>query len=169
MRMGWHDLLFAHWPFERSLVQAHLPNGMSVDTFDGQAWIAVVPFRMTDVAPRGVPAIPWMSAFPELNVRTYVSIDDKPGVLFFSLDATNPFAVRVARDGLSLAVSGRSHVDRIRWRVVQLPKSSHTSGRTIRELRGALSPDRRLFFRPTGDARTLADGTILPLHGQSPR
>lgn len=102
MRMRWHDLLFAHWPFLPEQIQTHLPNGMRVDTFEGQAWLAVVPFRMTDVAPRGVPAIPWMSAFPELNVRTYVTINDKPGVLFFSLDATNPIAVRVAKTAFHL-------------------------------------------------------------------
>ena len=59
--------------------------------------MGVVPFRMSDVAPRFVPAMPWMSAFPELNIRTYVSLQGKPGVWFFSLDATNPVAVRVAR------------------------------------------------------------------------
>jgi len=97
MRMSWHDLLFAHWSFEPESVRRLLPNGVELDTFDGLAWVAVVPFRMTGVAPRGVPAIPWMSAFPELNVRTYVKVDDKPGVWFFSLDATNAVAVRVAR------------------------------------------------------------------------
>ena len=68
-----------------------------IDRFDGTAWIGVVPFRMRDVAPRGVPALPWLSAFPELNVRTYVRVADKPGVYFFSLDAANPLAVRAAR------------------------------------------------------------------------
>ena len=97
MRMNWHDLLFAHWDFPPSVVQNLLPPGLSVDTFDDRAWVAVVPFRMSDVAPRGIPAMPWLSAFPELNVRTYVTIDDKPGVWFFSLDATNPVAVRLAR------------------------------------------------------------------------
>lgn len=103
MRMGWHDLLFAHWAFKPAKIQSLLPDGVEVDTYHGQAWIAVVPFHMTDVAPRGVPAIPWMSAFPELNVRTYVTLDGKPGVWFFSLDATNRVAVRVARYGFHLA------------------------------------------------------------------
>ena len=97
MRMRWHDLLFAHWSFPKEDIAALLPQGLEVDAFDGKAWVAVVPFRMTDVAPRFVPAVPWLSAFPELNIRTYVSIDGKPGVWFFSLDATNPIAVRVAR------------------------------------------------------------------------
>ena len=97
MRMSWHDLLFAHWPFSPSEVDHLLPKGITADTFSGDAWVAIVPFRMTDVAPRYFPALPWMSAFPELNVRTYISIDGKPGVWFFSLDATNPLAVRIAR------------------------------------------------------------------------
>ena len=95
--MRWHDLLFAHWPFEPQQISELLPNGIQLDTFDDQAWMGVVPFRMTDVAPRWIPAVPWVSAFPELNVRTYVTLDGKPGVWFFSLDATNPLAVRVAR------------------------------------------------------------------------
>ena len=96
MRMRWHDLLFMHWPIAPNLLQQHLPN-IECDTIDGQAWIGVVPFRMSDVAPRFVPAVPGLSAFPELNVRTYVTVDGKPGVWFFSLDATNKLAVRLAR------------------------------------------------------------------------
>ena len=97
MRMSWHDLLFVHWSFEPGEIERLLPDGLRIDTFDGRAWVGVVPFRMSDVAPRFVPAIPWLSAFPELNVRTYVTLQGKPGVWFFSLDATNPLAVRVAR------------------------------------------------------------------------
>ena len=94
--MRWHDLLFAHWPVDPQQINRLLP-GIKCETFDGQAWIGVVPFRMSDVAPRFVPAIPGMSAFPELNVRTYVNLDGKPGVWFFSLDSPNQVANRVAR------------------------------------------------------------------------
>lgn len=97
MTQTWHDLLFAHWPIDASVLRAHVPDALAIDTFEGQAWIGVVPFRMSNVAPRGVPALPWISAFPELNVRTYVRLDGRPGVYFFSLDATNPVAVGVAR------------------------------------------------------------------------
>ena len=97
MTQTWHDLLFAHWPIDTNAVREHVPAGFAIDTFEGQAWIAVVPFRMTNVAPRGVPALPWVSAFPELNVRTYVRVHGRPGVYFFSLDAANPVAVGVAR------------------------------------------------------------------------
>src|SRR5207245_8145683 len=74
-----------------------IPPPLELDLFEGQAWIGIVPFHMTNVTPRGVPALPWVSAFPELNVRTYVRVGDKAGVYFFSLDAGNPLAVRVAR------------------------------------------------------------------------
>lgn len=97
MTQTWHDLLFAHWRVDAAVLRANMPAALPPDTFDGSAWIAVVPFHMTNVAPRAVPALPWMSAFPELNVRTYVTLDGKPGVYFFSLDAGNPLAVRAAR------------------------------------------------------------------------
>ncbi len=97
MTQTWHDLLFAHWPIDVAQLRAKVPAAFEIDLLDGQAWIAVVPFRMSNVAPRGVPALPWLSAFPELNVRTYVRFGDRPGVFFFSLDATNPLAVAVAR------------------------------------------------------------------------
>jgi uncharacterized protein YqjF (DUF2071 family) len=97
MTQSWCDLLFAHWRVDPARLAALIPPPLEIDLFHGEAWIAVVPFRMEQVSPRGVPALPWISAFPELNVRTYVRVGDKPGVFFFSLDATNPLAVRVAR------------------------------------------------------------------------
>lgn len=97
MTQTWHDLLFAHWPVDRSVLRPKIPAGFELDEFDGRAWLGVVPFHMSNVSPRGVPALPWVSAFPELNVRTYVRVGDIPGVYFFSLDATNPVAVAAAR------------------------------------------------------------------------
>jgi uncharacterized protein len=98
MTQSWNDLLFAHWAVPPSLVAAKLPSGIELDLFDGRAWIAVVPFWMSNVVPRGVPPFRPLSTFPELNVRTYVTVGGKrPGVFFFSLDATNPLAVAGAR------------------------------------------------------------------------
>jgi uncharacterized protein YqjF (DUF2071 family) len=102
MTQTWHDLLFAHWPVAPSAVRSRVPARFELETFDGTAWIGVVPFHMTNVAPRGVPSIPGLSAFPELNVRTYVRVDDRPGVYFFSLDAGSRTAVRAARLLLNL-------------------------------------------------------------------
>jgi uncharacterized protein YqjF (DUF2071 family) len=97
MTQTWHDLLFAHWPVAAGALRERVPAAFEIDVFEDEAWLGLVPFRMTNVAPRGVPALPWLSAFPELNVRTYVRVGGKPGVYFFSLDAANPVAVGVAR------------------------------------------------------------------------
>lgn len=102
MTQTWHDLLFAHWPVRPANLRAKVPAAFELDLFAGDAWIGIVPFRMTNVAPRGIPAVPWLSEFPELNVRTYVRMGDRPGVYFFSLDAGSAPAVRAARVLLNL-------------------------------------------------------------------
>ena len=102
MTQSWHDLLFAHWPIEPDALRPHIPASLPLDVFDGRAWLGVIPFHMTNVAPRGVPSLPGLSAFPELNVRTYVTLNGKPGVYFFSLDAASTLAVVGARAMLNL-------------------------------------------------------------------
>jgi uncharacterized protein YqjF (DUF2071 family) len=92
----WYDLLFAHWPIDEEQLRPLMPEGLSVDTYDGRAWIGVVPFRMR-IKRRGMPGIPTAYHFPELNVRTYVRHGDRPGVWFFSLDASSRLAVWGAR------------------------------------------------------------------------
>ena len=102
MTQTWHSLLFAHWPVDARALRELVPAGLPLDLHDGQAWVGVVPFHMTNVAPRGVPNVPFVSAFPELNVRTYVTLGGKPGVYFFSLDAGSTVAVAFARSLLGL-------------------------------------------------------------------
>lgn len=102
MYQRWHDLLFMHWPVAAELLRPHIPSGLEIDTFEGQAWLAVVPFRMSHIHPRGLFPVPWLSEFAELNVRTYVIKDGRPGVWFFSLDAANPIAVAIARNWFKL-------------------------------------------------------------------
>jgi len=99
MAQRWHDLLFAHWPVNEDQLRPLIPDCLEVETFDGAAWLGIVPFRMSGIRLRGTPPIPGLSAFPELNVRTYVRdrTDGKPGVWFLSLDAANRVAVAVAR------------------------------------------------------------------------
>src|SRR5205823_4815092 len=97
MRQTWNDLLFAHWSLPAEALRPLVPPELSLDLFEGKAWVAVTPFHMTDVAFRAMPPVPVLSAFPELNVRTYVTYMGKPGVFFFSLDAFNPPAVWGAR------------------------------------------------------------------------
>lgn len=97
LAQSWCDLLFAHWRAAPETVAALLPAGLELDTFAGSAWIGVVPFRMSDVHPRLTLSVPGLSYFPELNVRTYARRDGKPGVWFFSLDASSRVAVAQAR------------------------------------------------------------------------
>jgi hypothetical protein len=97
MAQKWHDLLFAHWQVPADTIRKLLPKLLELDTFNAQAWISIVPFTMSGVRLRATPALPWISAFPELNVRTYVTAGGKPGVWFFSLDAANLLAVEIAR------------------------------------------------------------------------
>jgi uncharacterized protein YqjF (DUF2071 family) len=97
MYQGWKDLLFAHWRVPVESLRGRVPAPLVLDLFDGEAWVAVTPFLMTDVHARGLPALPGMSEFPELNFRTYVRLRDRPGVFFFSLDADSTAAVTGAR------------------------------------------------------------------------
>lgn len=99
MTQRWNDLLFAHWPVPAIELAHLLPEGLTPDTFDGSAWVGIVPFWMDHVRVRAIPPIPGASRFPELNLRTYVRErhSNEPGVYFFSLDAANPFAVSAAR------------------------------------------------------------------------
>jgi hypothetical protein len=97
MHMRWIDLAFLHWPLAPQALRPHIPAGLTLDTFDGQAWIGIVPFYMTNTRPRFVPPMPGVSSFAELNVRTYVTVGGKAGVWFFSLDAASRLAVRGAR------------------------------------------------------------------------
>jgi uncharacterized protein len=95
--MRWVDLAFLHWRVDPDMIRPLIPPDLTLETFDGAAWVGVVPFRMEDVRLRFTPAIPGTSAFPELNVRTYVRAGERFGVWFFSLDAANQLAVRGAR------------------------------------------------------------------------
>ena len=94
---SWHDLLFLHWPVDKATLRALVPPGLELDLHNGDAYVAITPFHMTNVAPRGVPAIPGLSNMAELNVRTYVTAKGSPGIYFFSLDCSSAFAVGMAR------------------------------------------------------------------------
>ncbi|HEY9777983.1 MAG TPA: DUF2071 domain-containing protein [Planktothrix sp.] len=97
MKMTWEQLLFMHWPVAPDDIRRLVPAPFEIDTYDGTAWVGVIPFGMSNVSPRNVPALPYMSKFLELNVRTYVKFRDWRAVYFFSLDAANPIAVEAAR------------------------------------------------------------------------
>jgi uncharacterized protein len=97
MKQTWHDLLFAHWPVSPDQLRPLVPQELPLDVFDGQCWVGVVPFCMSGIRARWLPPVPGLSSLPELNVRTYVTYNGKPGVFFFSLDAASRAAVWGAR------------------------------------------------------------------------
>jgi len=150
--MRWLDLLFAHWPMDPDALRAVVPPALEIDTFEGQAWIGVVPFTMANVGPRGVPAFPRYGTFPELNVRTYVRHRGRPGVWFLSLDAMSWPAVRGARLVFHLPY-------------VHARMRSRRDGDLVRY--GSLrdDPDRpaarfEATYRPTGPVTPAAPGTF---------
>ncbi len=150
--MVWHDLLFAHWPVPAGPLRERLPEGLQLDTFEGQAWLGIVPFRMTGIRPRGLFAVPGLSAFPELNVRTYVTAGGKPGVWFFSLDAGNRPAVRIARSTFHLP-----YFDAEMDCAAEAGGISYKSRRTHR---GAPSADFHASYAPTGEIFASRPGTL---------
>ena len=98
MFQSWRDLLFLHWEYSVAAIQATLPDGLFVDTFAGKAYLGIVPFFMRNIRPRFLPAVPGISNFMELNLRTYVyDRSGVPGVWFYSLDANQWLAVKIAR------------------------------------------------------------------------
>src|SRR6266567_6350366 len=116
MMQSWHDLLFAHWRMAPEQLRPLLPKSLTLDTFEGDAWIVITPFHM-HLRPRGLPSV---SHFPELNCRTYVEFGGKPGVLFFSLDAGSRLAVWGAKTFYLLPyfhahIKIRKEGDRIRY------------------------------------------------------
>ena len=83
MQMRWRELLFAHWVVDASVVRPLIPAGLQLDLFEDRCYVGAVPFLMERVTPRLVPPLPGLHAFPELNLRTYVTLGGKPGVWFF--------------------------------------------------------------------------------------
>jgi uncharacterized protein YqjF (DUF2071 family) len=150
--MGWRDLLFMHWPVDESTLRPLIPSTLSLDTFDGSAWLAITPFRMSDVHPRYLPSVPPLSSFPELNVRTYVTAGGKPGIWFFSLDAANPVAVRLARATFHLPYFDAEMSCRVVGEEV-----SYRSVRTHRRAPGAEFVAR---YRPVGEPFESRPGTL---------
>ena len=102
MTQNWNDLLFAHWAYDPNVVARLLPSGVELDTYDGQAYIALVPFNMANLRLRALPPIPTTINFAEINVRTYVRSRGRPAVWFFSLDTPQLLPTLVARAAFKL-------------------------------------------------------------------
>jgi uncharacterized protein YqjF (DUF2071 family) len=97
MTQTWHNLLFAHVPIAPESLLPLVPRGVELDTFEGQAWLGVIAFRLSRIRLRGLPEIGLVSHFNEVNLRTYVTHEGNPGVLFLSMDANNRPAIALAR------------------------------------------------------------------------
>jgi hypothetical protein len=97
MVQQWQDLAYIHWRYPIEEVQALLPAGIEVDSFDGSAWVGLIPFSMRNIGLPRLPAVPYFGSFPEVNVRTYVRRNGVPGVWFFSLDVNRFLPALVAR------------------------------------------------------------------------
>ena len=133
MAQTWEDLLFAHWRLPQERLQELVP-GLPVDTFDGDAWLGITPFVVTNLRAVGTPPAPGISTFPELNVRTYVTVDEKPGIYFFSLDAGSRLAVEAARRLYRLPYF------RARMSVRRSGGSRTTAGKRSRDARATRTP-----------------------------
>ena len=97
MKQQWRDLAYIHWRYDPAVVQSLLPKDIEVDTFDGSAWVGLIPFSMRNISFPFIPPVPYFGSFPEVNVRTYVKRNGVPGVWFFSLDVNRLIPAFVAR------------------------------------------------------------------------
>lgn len=152
MTQTWHELLFAHWPIEPDALRPLVPGILPLDTYERQCWVGVVPFRMSNVRPRWLPPVPGLSNFYELNVRTYVTLNGFPGVYFFSLDASNPIAVALARKVFHLPYFNAV------MRSQRINDSIHYSSR--RTHRGASPGEFRALYRPVAPVAYSQPGTL---------
>jgi uncharacterized protein YqjF (DUF2071 family) len=150
MAQTWEDLLFAHWPVTTATIGAQIPEELDLDLHDGQAWLGVTPLRITGLRLRGTLPFPRLSSFLEVNVRTYVRAGERPGVWFFSLDASSRVAVEVA------------------WLTYKLPyfhariSAERPGGRISFECARTREPGRAFsaLYGATGDAFEPAPGSL---------
>ncbi|MCI0573315.1 MAG: DUF2071 domain-containing protein [Myxococcaceae bacterium] len=153
-RQDWRELLFLHWRVPAAVLQPLLPPELTVDTFEGDAYVGLVPFTMKGVRPVWAPALPGLSAFHETNVRTYVHLGGRePGVWFFSLDAASSVAVALARSLWFLPYH--------RARMALAREPDGTIGYvTERRWPGPLPATCRVRYRPVGEVRPAEPGTL---------
>ena len=158
MRQRWARLLFLHWEVPPESLARLLPPGLDLDTFEGRAFVGLVPFTMTGVRPVLLPAVPGLSDFHEVNVRTYVHHRGRdPGVWFFSLDAANAVAVKLARWTYRLPY----HLARMRMDPPDGAADPRVIAYESERLRPAPLPARcRLRYEPTGNPAPAEPGTL---------
>jgi uncharacterized protein YqjF (DUF2071 family) len=158
LHQNWHHLLFLHWEVPAVELQALLPLRLSVDTFEGKAYVGLVPFTLSGVRPVLVPPLPWISTFHEINVRTYVHVDGRdPGIWFFSLDASSAIAVAAARAAYKLPYFG-ADID-FHVHSGAMPSIDFDSRRT--DPRGAMPADAHVRYQPVeGPVAPAVPGTL---------
>jgi uncharacterized protein YqjF (DUF2071 family) len=165
LRMRWSALLFLHWEVEPDALRSLLPPGLDLDTFEGKAYVGLVPFTMTGVRPTVLPAIPGLSNFHETNVRTYVHYKGQdPGVWFFSLDAANAIAVKLARWSFHLpyfhARMDLEPTDRAIQAALDRGEPPTIDYRSERLAPGPTPAKCRVRYRPEGTPRPAPVGTL---------
>jgi hypothetical protein len=149
MFQSWRSLLFAHWALPAAALRSHVPSPLVLEEFDGSAWLGLTPFLLTGLHARGLPPLPGLSEFPEMNLRTYVRYGSRPGIFFFALDAANAAAVAAAklvyrlpyrRAEMSMKLDG----EWIRYRSRRVDEDAEFAGR----------------YRPVGDMFEPSPGTL---------
>jgi uncharacterized protein len=151
MGQTWDRLLFAHWRLPPEDLRRHVPSELPLDTFEGDAWIGVTPFVLRGLRLRATPPLPGGSAFPELNVRTYVTLGGKPGIWFFSLDAASRAAVAAARRLYRLPYfHARMSAERDEDGAVRYSSDRRSKGERPASLRARYAPEGRVFTAEPG-------------------
>lgn len=154
---SWHNLLFAHWPLPAEQLGPLIPAPLELDLHAGEAWLGMTPFEIRDFRARGLPAVPKLSDFPELNLRTYVRSAGKPGVYFFSLDAGSRVAAYGARIGFRLPY--RTATMSVEEEEGEEPEASHGTFRFRSERKGGLARFRAVY-KPVGPTFQAVAGTL---------
>jgi uncharacterized protein YqjF (DUF2071 family) len=145
----WERLLFAHWPVPAAALRPAVPPELPIDTFDGMAWIGVTPFHLRGLRARVTPPLPFASRFPELNVRTYTTVDGEPGIRFLSLDAASAVAVAVAQ---------RTY--RLPYHLARMRITAGDRGIAYRSRRVGSSAELRCEYGPAGSAFQPRPGSL---------
>ena len=152
MGQTWYSLLFAHWAVRPDALRPLVPEPLELDLREGQAWLGVTPFVVRGLRVRGTPPLPWLSHFPELNVRTYVDYKGHPGIYFFSLDAARLAGVAAARRAYRLPyfhaeMSAHDQAGTVHYQSRRIDSSGP-------------SAQLRASYGPTGPRLPIADGSL---------